>query len=135
MAVKYERGFAVTAREFRSLVCSDVITRVMITLACIRNMLFIANNNNKIMRPKPIVPSLKFPVPRIVEPKPEKIPYVYLQCSVELVMESSIGSYSCFQTVYDKFTPGGFAEEIFFRRADVAEKSKSELAPNSELPR
>ena len=26
------------------------------------------------MRPKPIVPSLKFPVPQIVEPKPGKIP-------------------------------------------------------------
>ena len=46
----------------------------MVTLACIRNMLFIANNNNKIMRPKPIVPSLKFPVPQTVEPKPGKIP-------------------------------------------------------------
>ena len=45
-------------------------------------MLFIANNSNKIMRPKPIVPSLKFPVPRIVEPKPEKIPVTQPQTIV-----------------------------------------------------
>ena len=45
------------------------ITRVLIPLACIYNMLFIANNDIKIVSPKPIVPS-----PRIVEPNPEKIP-------------------------------------------------------------
>ena len=31
------------------------------------------------MRPKPIVPSIKFPVPQIVEPKPEKIPVTHPQ--------------------------------------------------------
>ena len=57
--------------------------------------------------------------------------YVYLQCGVELMESASTESYSCFQTVYDKFTPGGFAEEIFSGPPTcllvVAEKSELPL--------